>query len=760
MELCLIYITSLVRSLPSNKEEITTHVFHLKCFQCNATLYKPTTLGNGVSYCLLCVPKIKNMQDLIIGKALDFGKHENKVLTEISQKCAPELYKAAQLRHASNDFFRQKKYQLAIDGYTATIQLYAQDAVVFGNRAAAHMKVLNYNDALIDIKHAIHLLLQDGGVTLTTITLPLCIKFICRYASCLESKEDTSNTSTSNTSTSNTSTSNTSTTMADLIQTTSLYLLVVVLYQEMKQKIPKTIQTKLDLCLNSFDDSTILITHLKQQIVGINREDTKTSNDTPNEDNNTPNDTSTSTTNDLTNKRKRKYQRNDLDQNSTQWKFIHPQRSMLSLFGIETMQDKKQENSKAQSIPKSISTTTTLLLDKSKLNEIKECLRCPLCFETFHEPTTLPCGHVLCRPCLARTLDHSFTKAPSCPMCRFSLAPMLNWLNVRARQGRQKTGDKWSHGGRQISSTIQINNLLQMYFPDECALNIKRYSKEESCADNMNNPTSRHINIPIFCCSVALPGVKTGLHIFEPRYRLMMRRCIESGNKKFGMCLSKQHEYGTMLRILDFEQLSDGRSRIECIGEERFKVKKWGEKDGYSTGEIEWVDTTVDLSNDVANDEVNAVKVNVQNIRLGLRRVLAPSIFSQIEEMFGSAPSLDITYVFWCASMLSALRIIPQDKLYELAFGDAYEVKVIGSSPIWRKIEDGSKASLRISHRERVNVLQVFTDAVLAASEGKNEDENEDDANVENETVVENEVVVAIDEVIDSIVGTIDDIDE
>ena len=56
------------------------------------------------------------------------------------------------------------------------------------------------------------------------------------------------------------------------------------------------------------------------------------------------------------------------------------------------------------------------------------------------------------------------------------------------------------------------------------------------------------------------------------------------------------------------------------IGEERFKVKKWGEKDGYSTGEIEWVDTTVDLSNDVANDEVNAVKVNVQNIRLGLIR--------------------------------------------------------------------------------------------------------------------------------------------
>ena len=58
------------------------------------------------------------------------------------------------------------------------------------------------------------------------------------------------------------------------------------------------------------------------------------------------------------------------------------------------------------------------------------------------------------------------------------------------------------------------------------------------------------------------------------------------------MCLDQKHEYGTMLRIVNYEQLADGRSRVDCIGEERFRVISWGEKDGYSTGRVTWVDDT------------------------------------------------------------------------------------------------------------------------------------------------------------------------
>lgn len=44
-------------------------------------------------------------------------------------------------------------------------------------------------------------------------------------------------------------------------------------------------------------------------------------------------------------------------------------------------------------------------------------------------------------------------------------------------------------------------------------------------------------NIPIFVCTMSFPGIPCPLHVFEPRYRLMIRRCQESGSRRFGMCI-------------------------------------------------------------------------------------------------------------------------------------------------------------------------------------------------------------------------------
>ena len=32
------------------------------------------------------------------------------------------------------------------------------------------------------------------------------------------------------------------------------------------------------------------------------------------------------------------------------------------------------------------------------------------------------------------------------------------------------------------------------------------------------------------------------------------------------MCISQEHAYGTVLRILEFAQLPDGRSRVDTVG--------------------------------------------------------------------------------------------------------------------------------------------------------------------------------------------------
>ncbi|TUD19547.1 LON peptidase N-terminal domain and RING finger protein 1 [Bagarius yarrelli] len=63
---------------------------------------------------------------------------------------------------------------------------------------------------------------------------------------------------------------------------------------------------------------------------------------------------------------------------------------------------------------------------------------------------------------------------------------------------------------------------------------------------------------------MAYPTVPCPLHVFEPRYRLMIRRCMETGTRQFGMCISDVHrgfaDFGCMLHIRNVHFLPDGRS--------------------------------------------------------------------------------------------------------------------------------------------------------------------------------------------------------
>lgn len=64
-------------------------------------------------------------------------------------------------------------------------------------------------------------------------------------------------------------------------------------------------------------------------------------------------------------------------------------------------------------------------------------------------------------------------------------------------------------------------------------------------------------DIPIFVCTVAYPGMPCPLHVFEPRYRLMMRRCVETGTRKFGMC-TYEHGKGYVVNVSVHRHLNFG----------------------------------------------------------------------------------------------------------------------------------------------------------------------------------------------------------
>ena len=81
--------------------------------------------------------------------------------------------------------------------------------------------------------------------------------------------------------------------------------------------------------------------------------------------------------------------------------------------------------------------------------------------------------------------------------------------------------------------------------------------------------------------TVLFPGMRMPLHIFEERYRTMIRECIEE-DAPFGVLLIREgaevgggavpHNTGTTARITQVEYLEDGRMNIFTIGAQRFRV--------------------------------------------------------------------------------------------------------------------------------------------------------------------------------------------
>ncbi|KTF79417.1 hypothetical protein cypCar_00044904, partial [Cyprinus carpio] len=109
---------------------------------------------------------------------------------------------------------------------------------------------------------------------------------------------------------------------------------------------------------------------------------------------------------------------------------------------------------------------------------------------------------------------------------------------------------------RAYNKTLLIEKLLQRFFCDELAERRKVHEEEMKELSNLNQ------EVPIFVCTMAFPTVPCPLHVFEPRYRLMIRRSMETGTKQFGMCIADElkgfADHGCMLEALGwFTSLKD-----------------------------------------------------------------------------------------------------------------------------------------------------------------------------------------------------------
>jgi Lon protease-like protein len=106
--------------------------------------------------------------------------------------------------------------------------------------------------------------------------------------------------------------------------------------------------------------------------------------------------------------------------------------------------------------------------------------------------------------------------------------------------------------------------------------------------------------------SVLLPGGILPLHVFEPRYREMVRDCLRAdGDPEFGQTLilhgwetgggDDRAMVGTVARMVQVEALDEERYALIAVGTRRIRVNAWLPDDPYPVADVDdWPDEDPD----------------------------------------------------------------------------------------------------------------------------------------------------------------------
>jgi Lon protease-like protein len=95
--------------------------------------------------------------------------------------------------------------------------------------------------------------------------------------------------------------------------------------------------------------------------------------------------------------------------------------------------------------------------------------------------------------------------------------------------------------------------------------------------------------------TVLFPTELLPLHVFEPRYRTMVKHCL-AGNAEFGVVLIERGsdvgggdvrtDVGTVARLLEVDELDDGRYLLATVGTRRIRVERWLADEPYPRADV------------------------------------------------------------------------------------------------------------------------------------------------------------------------------
>ena len=146
------------------------------------------------------------------------------------------------------------------------------------------------------------------------------------------------------------------------------------------------------------------------------------------------------------------------------------------------------------------------------------------------------------------------------------------------------------------------------------------------------------IELPMFPLgSVLLPGMGLPLHLFEPRYRVMMHDLEQSNAQEFGVVLIERGsevgggdtrgQVGCRAAIAQAEEQPDGSWVLIAVGTERIKLLGWLPEDPYPRASVvPWPDQRTEQQLDhalIEGAERVARRVAALAVEMGAQGLLA-----------------------------------------------------------------------------------------------------------------------------------------
>ena len=143
-----------------------------------------------------------------------------------------------------------------------------------------------------------------------------------------------------------------------------------------------------------------------------------------------------------------------------------------------------------------------------ELETLDPDLQCSICLDFFFEPLTLKCRHSFCRVCLLQSTKLA-PDGRSCPQCRALITSITDPSTHPADEGI----------AAKVAEAVPSAMLEQRSLQSIEAL--EALAQQSACA------------LPVFVMrpggqSEMRPGAPISLHFFEPRYRILIRRALDS----------------------------------------------------------------------------------------------------------------------------------------------------------------------------------------------------------------------------------------